>query len=490
MNEDGILCTREEDLLPIKDYDDWRIPFIGRRVKENFWEKFQKQGDLLKDDLCAYLCLEETQEDLNWADSEYRLHSLKVYFEKEKMGDGFVIKSLLGCHYTCFSTTSNWQDHHERRETYYVSPEDFEKYIEILDPCTEEIYYETWHDFIFGLFLLVKSTDKRFANCPIEKNSHGYFIFAGIHSAQMAKLLSYSRLFLEPFFAPHYARLIPLFSGLICEYNIDAISALLGRIDLNSFVGGTKDLTACKNRAFSRMMDRLPIACDLFEMAPKSMAAYLEMRYGERTSREKHDLNEKAIIGKLTKEHFANQIDARNIPLESLFYFTLDLNLKGFVTPDGSAFLISSRWPFLPDSAKPIGKTLSDGTVIDSAGRALCQIKNNEIKPGHYEGSLYNQPFHFCCRIDDDGMIILDEKVIGFAYAEKKNSPRRNGQIELETLSLDTSSRRTSQASDARLSGLALFGYLPTGFLLWKSAEFTKKKLASQQPGCRDEMHI
>ena len=50
MNEDGILCTREEDLLPIKDYDDWRIPFIGRRVKENFWEKFQKQDDLLKDD--------------------------------------------------------------------------------------------------------------------------------------------------------------------------------------------------------------------------------------------------------------------------------------------------------------------------------------------------------------------------------------------------------------------------------------------------------
>ena len=490
MNEDGILCTREEDLLHIKDYDDWRIPFIGRRVKENFWEKFQKQDDLLKDDPCAYLCLEKTGEALNRHDSEYHLHSLKVYLERENKGDGFVIKSLLGCHYTLFSTDSNWRDMHERHQTYYVSPDDIEKYIEILDPCTEEIYDETWHDFILGLFLLVKSTDNRFANCPIEKNSYGYFIFAGIHSAQMAKLLSYSRLFLEPFFAPHYARSLSLFSGLICEHDIEAISALLGRIDLNCFLGGAKELTACKSRAFSRMMDRLPIACDLFKMTPQSMVAYLEMRYDERISRGKHDFSEKAIIGKLTKESFASQIDARNIPLELLFYFTLDLKLKGFVTPDGSAFLIGSRRPFLPDSAKPIGKTLNDGTVIDSAGRALCQIKNNEIKPGYYEGSLFNQPFNFCCRIDDDGMIILDDKVIGFAYAEKENSPRCNGQIELETLSLDTGSRHTDQASDARLSGLALFGYLPAGFLLWKSAEFAKKKLAGQQPGCRDETHI
>ena len=211
MNEDGILCNREEDLLPIKDYDDWRIPFIGRRVNEKFWEKFQKQDDLLKDDPCAYLCLEKTGEALNRHDSEYHLHSLKVYLEKEKNGDGFVIKSLLGCHYTLFSTDSNWRDMHERHQTYYVCPDDIEKYIEILDPCTEEIYDEKWHDFILGLFLLVKSTDNRFANYPIEKNSYGYFIFAGVHSAQMAKLLSYSQLFLEPFFVPHYARSLSLF---------------------------------------------------------------------------------------------------------------------------------------------------------------------------------------------------------------------------------------------------------------------------------------
>ena len=65
----------------IRDYDDWRAPYIGRTIKGNFWEEFKLEKVLDKDgkdEIVGVHILESNTERPNMFDEETTTHGLEV----------------------------------------------------------------------------------------------------------------------------------------------------------------------------------------------------------------------------------------------------------------------------------------------------------------------------------------------------------------------------------------------------------------------------
>ena len=112
----------------IRDYDDWRAPYIGRTIKGNFWEEFKLEKVLDKDgkdEIVGVHILESNTERPNMFDEETTTHGLEVCLSVAKeitqTNDDNAIKhstyglitNVVGYVSTRFSTTSNLHDHSE-----------------------------------------------------------------------------------------------------------------------------------------------------------------------------------------------------------------------------------------------------------------------------------------------------------------------------------------------------------------------------------------
>lgn len=489
----------------LRDYDDWRAPYIGRTIKGNFWEEFKLEKVLDKDGKAMIVgvhVLESNTERPNMFDEETTTHRLEVCLsiakEITQTSDDNAIKhstyglitNVVGYVSTRFSTTSNWQDHSKTRAFRSVvhNATSIAEYKRILDACTED----AGECFIFRLFQHIKKTDPLYRDEPIYKTKGGW-LFLSVSSTELMTILIYGRSYLEFFFAIHYLAERPNFAGILgskieryelvidwpsrkdVKLHLEKIAKLLGYIDLHYFYKGFDDYeySHIKMKAINRLVAQSGISRHLFGLPNKVITASINAAIDEILAKGSRDYRNEFFQG----SEFAFNgygIDVRavkTIPPGSYFFFSDVMGYLGYAREDGSVYIKTSN-----GGHKYIGAMEDDGSVFNASGVSVCRIEDNlgvcrakryhEDRRGKYYGLW----------MDENGQIFVDvgqDKVryLGEAYVLEQAVDQA---VDFESyreganpyIKLTRIKKEPKNFCDKRLGGIALLGYLPINEIL------------------------
>ena len=123
-------------------YNDWRIPYIGRLVTDEFEKNFNFEDEFLK--RCRFIGIHKFQwdgypdhvEENYYDDSNYRHFLLVELFDSGSMKGR--IKTIEAHHRNYWHTDSDWHDHAktEIREMCVSDAKEISAYCELLNVCT------------------------------------------------------------------------------------------------------------------------------------------------------------------------------------------------------------------------------------------------------------------------------------------------------------------------------------------------------------------
>lgn len=489
----------------IRDYDDWRAPYIGRTIKGNFWEEFKLEKVLDKDgkdEIVGVHILESNTERPNMFDEETTTHGLEVCLSVAKeitqTNDDNAIKhstyglitNVVGYVSTRFSTTSNWQDHSETSFSRSVvhNATSIAEYKRILDACTEE----TGQDYVFRLFQHIKKFDPSCRDEPIYKTKGGW-LFLSVSSIELMTILLYGRSYLEFFFAIHYLAEKPNFAELLgskikryelvidwplrkdVKLHLEKIAKLLGYIDLHCFYKGFDDYeySHIKMKAINRLVAQSGVSRHLFGLPNKVITASINAAIEEMLAKGSRDYRNAFFQD---TEFWFNDygVDVRAvsaIPLGSYLFFSDVMSYLGYAREDGSVYIKGSN-----GGHKFIGTMEDDGSVFDASGVGICRIEDDigvcrakryhEDRRGKYYGLW----------MDENGQIFVDvgqDKVryLGEAYVLEQAVDQA---VDFESyreganpyIKLTRIKKEPKNFCDKRLGGIALLGYLPINEIL------------------------
>ena len=505
INVERLIMTVFDIESQIRDYDDWRAPYIGRTIKGNFWEEFKFEDALDKDGntvIVGVHVLEQNTERPNMFDEETETHGLRVYLSVAKeitqTSDDDAIKhsthglitNVVGFVSTCSSTTSNWQDHAETRTHCSVvrNPTSIAEYKRILDACTEE----TGQDYVFRLFQHIKKTDPLYRDEPIYKTKGGW-LFLSVSSTELMTILIYGRSYLEFFFAIHYLAERPNFAGILgskieryelvidwpsrkdVKLHLEKIAKLLGYIDLHYFYKGFDDYeySHIKMRAIERLVAQSGISRHLFGLPNKVITASINAAIEEMLAKGNRDYRNAFFqdIEFWFNDYGVDVRAASVIPSGSYLFFSDVMGYLGYAREDGSVYIKGSN-----GGHKFIGTMEDDGSVFDASGVGVCRIEDDI---GVCRAKRYHEDRHrkyYGLWMDENGQIFGDagqDKVryLGEAYVLEQAVDQA---VDFESyreganpyIKLTRIKKAPNNSCDKRLGGIALLGYMPINEIL------------------------
>ena len=483
--------TKFEEDCQIRDYSDWRAPYIGRIANDKFWEIFEDKiidSDECDNVLAGRHIFESITKEPNIYDSSTRTHSLTVYFSALKESDknkpiarrrgnrpstyGLITK-IVGCLHTHTFTTSNWQDHAESRDSFYCvkDAESIKQYKEILDSCTEE----TGQDYVFRLFQYIKKIDSRYSDKPIYKIQDGW-LFNSVTSHELMTTLLYARSYLELFLSIHYLVEMPTFANIfgykkidenemmidwqrcsILKRHLDNVMEMLGYIDLRFFYQGFDDFeyTESKRRAIDRLVARCGIAQHLFGLPNIVIRSSIQAAINEKLSNGARKYHSDFI--QVQKPNLCGMtIDS--IPLDSYLFFSDVMDYLGYAREDGSVYIKESY-----GKHKFIGTMEDDGSVFNASGVCVCKIEDNIgiCRAKRYHENSYGKKYYGLW-MDETGLVLGDAeqgkvRYLGEAYVWKQAMDFGSQPY----ITLTRIKKKPNNFNDKRLGGIALLGYLP-----------------------------
>lgn len=486
----------------LRDYDDWRAPYIGRTIKGNFWEEFKLEEVLYKDGKAVIVgvhVLESNTESPNMFDEETTTHGLKVCLsvakENTQTSDDNAIKhstyglitNVVGYVSTRFSTTSNWQDHSETRffRSVVHNATSIEEYKRILDACTEE----TGQDYVFRLFQHIKKSDPSYRDEPIYKTKGGW-LFLSVSSIELMTILLYGRSYLEFFFAIHYLAEKPNFAEILgskieryelvidwsfrknVKLHLDKIAMLLGYINLHSFYKAFDDYeySHIKTRAIERLVAQSGISRHLFGLPNKVINASINAAIEEMLAKGRRDYRNAFFQDTefSFNDHGVDARAARAIPLGSYFFFSDVMGYLGYAREDGSVYIKSSN-----GGHKFIGTMEDDGSVFNTSGVCVCRIEDNVgvCRARRYHENSYGKKYYGLW-IDENGRILWDAeqgkvKYLGEVYVLEQTQDFDQYRDDVTPyIKLSRIKKEPNITCDKRLGGIALLGYLPINEIL------------------------
>lgn len=514
MSNTKTMTTFERECL-IKEYTDWRAPYIGRVPAGNFWDVFKKVYDDNHNYVVAGVYIfESTTEEPNPYDIETSTHSLTVYFntKTDSLNRGLINK-IVGAVYTHFYTSSNWHDIKESKHSAHCvkTPEAIESYKKLLDACTNE----TGEDYVLNLFRHIKASSQDFKEEPIYKLKDGNgWSFYGVGSRELCKYLRYARSYLEFFFAIHYLAELRDFFDVFdlqcfhfnkkdCESyifkkeefdksyissrskalkaHLDKVETLLGYINLRFFYDGFDDCdySLLKWLSVERLEIRSGIARHLFGLPNKVITASINAAIEEMQAKGRRDYRNAFLQD--TEFSFNDYgVDVRAIsaiPLGSYFFFSDVMGYLGYAREDGSVYIKESK-----GGHKFIGTMEDDGSVFNASGVSVCRIEDNL---GVCRAKRYHEDRHgkyYGIWMDENGQIFGDTaqgevRYLGEAYVWEQEIDFESYRDDANPyIKLTRIKKGANNSCDKRLGGIALLGYLPINEILDIADKCNKSK--------------
>lgn len=530
--------TTYEMYCQIRDYDDWRAPYIGRAPSGKFWDYFEKVFDKENNVIAGEHVFSTERDEPNEYDVTITTHSLTVYFSAAKEGvkpstDGLITK-IVGCVHEHFHTTSNWQDHAETKDhDFFVSDEkSINEYKKILDLCTITI----GDDYVFNLFLHIKKANAKYFDEPIYMLNNGW-MFKSVTSHELVTILLYARSYLEFFFAIRYLAEMKVFVDVLhsdvlhsegrqleyflrppcmtpspgkiplpkawrdtsfpqLETHLNTISELLGYISLSCFYEGYDEYPIIKQMALNRLMRQSGIARYIFDMPDPVVGCGIHAMMEVKLSKGKHDYR-RAFTEEEKKDYWLDvsglfpqdgdgYVDANIVPKDSWFFFSDVMDFLGYATIDG--FVYSNKRVAYTGCRQRdhelIGKMRDDGSIEDSAGHLICAVDDNVGVQCFNYSNCHKK--HYCLWVDEMGHVLGDSdkreiKYLGSVYVWRPPisdglSPDDDpwGYSGRCDIKLTKIQKISNGTIDKRLAGIVLLGYLSKGEIEKRYGEYNQ----------------
>ena len=453
--------TTYEAHCQIRNYDDWRAPYIGRAPGDKFWDYFEKVLDKENNVIAGKHIFSTQTYEPNEYDVTTTTHSLTVYFSVAKEGikpstNGLITK-IVGYIHTHFHTTSNWQDHAETKDSdFFVSDEkSINEYKKILNLCTITI----GDDYVFNLFQHIKKVNAKYSDEPIYMLNNGW-MFRSVTSHELVTILLYARSYLEFFFAIRFLAEMKVFAEVLhsdvlhsrsqleyilrpsspcmtlspdkiplprawqdtsfpqLETHLNTISEILGYISLSCFYEGYDEYNypIIKQMALNRLMRQSGIARYIFDMPDPVVGCGIHAMMEVKLSKGKHDYR-RAFIEEAKRDYWLDVsglfpqdedgcVDANSIPKDSWFFFSDVMNFLGYSTTDGFVYS-NKRIAYTGCRQRDhelMGKMRDDGSIEDSTGKLICAIDDNVGVQCFNYSNLHKK--RYCLWVDEMGHVL------------------------------------------------------------------------------------
>lgn len=438
--------------------DDWRIPYIGRIVTEEFEQKFRYKDEIIGSSRFVGIHKFEWEghpdrvKENHFDESNYR-HFLSVELFDSGAMKGRV--KAIEVHYRNYwHTTSNWQDHGEGG-VYEVDvnyENEIDEYCKLLDICTKSCSREE----AVEIFRTVVANSNEFDIVDGNlKGPHSLSISVG----QMANFITIARSFLEVFF---FGALMddPKDRGLLSEYELnlrdpasDAFKRFLDRIDIKVFYQGM-NLDKLKQDFLERMYQQGGMLLSFLGVSQRVYTATMMSMVEERVDSPARKIR---LGGR--REYFGHKVaySGNNpvaiIPDGSLCFFNRKRICVGYVTRENKVF--KYHW----SGYQLLGGLASDGMVYNVKGECLergWSISANGILCGE------RRIMHFEDRIEVgcDQFGRNSYKYVGYAMECKYERKDESSSAKCEKYVW------AKEEWDMRWIGLAFWGHLDDESLL------------------------
>lgn len=345
-------------------YDDWRIPYIGRFVTDEYKKKFCYEDEYLKS--CRYIGIYKFQwdghpdhvDDGCFDDSNYRHYLCVELFDAGPMRGR--VKMIEARHRNFWHTTSNWQDHSESEIFEVCGPneEEIAEYCKLLDLCTRSCAQDEAEALLREV--VANSDEYEF----LDNNLQCLHSKLTISVVEMTRIITLARSFLEVFFFGTVMEELLEKQGK--DWRSDAVESFLSRLDILDFYKGM-DLEKLKQEFLMRMCKQGRIVQKFLGVGEHVYVAMLKGTMEERMASPARTIKWGRQGERfLWKGEYGYRNSPLGIPNGSLCFFDRKRFCVGYVTKENTAFKLTR-----PKDNVSIGRLAPDGMVYNSKGECL-----------------------------------------------------------------------------------------------------------------------
>lgn len=344
--------------------NDWRIPYIGRIVTEEFEKKFRYKDEIIASSRFVGIHKFEWDGHLDYVKENHFDESNYRHFLSVELFDFGAMKGrvkAIEVHYRKYwHTTSNWQDHGEEgvEEVDVNYENEIEGYCKLLDICTKSCS----RDEAVDLFRTVVATSEEFDIVNGDLRCR----MGGISVGCMANFIVLARSFLEVFFfgtlmediKDEYGAMLSQDQLRVADSCHDFFMHFIDRIDIRAFYDGM-DLEKLKQE-FVLRMHRQGVVLQRF--LGINHRVYVEMI--KSMMEDRIDSSERTFLkwGGCRECWGLESRPSACIPDNSLCFFNRKRKCVGYVTNENKAFKYEFGRYVL------VGEMASDGQVYNSNG--------------------------------------------------------------------------------------------------------------------------